>query len=167
MGVLGAGGGLACAAGGTLLLARTLPADSLPPHAVIALSPAVLAFAVAVATLAAIVATLAPGWRLGRVAAAGALQPTRTVAGSRASSRARAMLVGVEVTLAFVLAAAAMLFARTLVHLQHVDLGLMPDRLVATSVSLDGANQSSAEARTAFFTSLTSERSRRCQACPR
>jgi putative ABC transport system permease protein len=156
VGVLGAGFGLACSAGGTLLLARTLPADSLPPHAEIALSPAVLAFAVVIATLAATVATLAPGWRLGRVSAAGALQPTRTVAGSRASSRARSMLVGMEVTLAFVLAVAAMLFARTLVHLQHVELGLTPDRLVATSVSLDGANQSTAEARTAFFTSLTS-----------
>ncbi len=129
VGALGAGGGVACAVGGTMLLARTLPPDSLPPHAVIAVSPSVLAFAVTVATLAAVVATVAPSWRLCRAATAGTLQSTRTVAGSRASSRARAMLVGAEVTLAFVLAAAAMLFARTLVHLQHVDLGLMPDRL--------------------------------------
>ncbi len=64
------------------------------------------------------------------------------------------MLVGAEVTLAFVLAAAAILFARTVVHLQHVDLGLVPDRLVAISVSLDGANQRSADARTAFYAAL-------------
>ena len=147
----GACGGVACAAAGTALLARTLPPDSLPPHAAIAVSPAVLAFAVGVATLAAVAATLGPGWRMGRAAAAGALQPTRTVAGSAASRRARAVLVGAEVTLAFALAAAAILFARTVVHLQHVDLGLVPDRLVAVSVSLDGASQSSAEARVAFF----------------
>ena len=133
------------------MLARTLPADSLPPHAAIAVSPAVLAFAVAVATLAAVAATLGPGWRLGRAAAAGALQPTRTVAGSRATTSARAVLVGAEVTLAFALAAAAILFARTVVHLQHVDLGLVPERLVAVSVSLDGASQPSAESRVAFF----------------
>ena len=57
-----------------LLLARTLPPDSLPPHAVIALSPAVLAFAVAIATLAAVVghvgARLAAGPRRRRRRAA-------------------------------------------------------------------------------------------------
>jgi predicted permease len=152
--VLGACGGLACAGVGTAALARALPPDSLPPHAVIELSPPVLAFAIAMATLAAVAATVGPGWRLSRTAGAGALQAARTVAGSRATSRTRAMLVGAEVTLAFVLAAVAILFARTVVHLQHVDLGLVPDRLVAISVSLDGANQRSAEARTAFYATL-------------
>lgn len=152
---LGACGGLACAAIGTRVLAHSLPSDSLPPHAAITQSPPVVTFAIGIAMLAAVAATLWPAWRLGRATSAPALQPTRTVAGSRASRRARATLVGVEVMLAFVLAAAAILFARTVAHLQHVDLGLTPDRLVAISVSLDGANQRSADARTAFFGALT------------
>ncbi len=154
VGIAGAVGGVLCAALGTALLARTLPADSLPPYARLEFSPLMVSFAVGVAGLAALVATVIPAWRLARAAPAAALQPSRTVAGSRATRRARSALVGAEVTLAFVLAAAAILFARTVAHLQHVELGFTPDRLGAMSVSLDGALHDTAEARTAFFTAL-------------
>lgn len=154
IGAAGAAGGVACAMAGARLLARLLPPDSLPPHATVQVSPPILLFAIATATLAALAATLVPAWRLTRASAAGALQPTRTVAGSRAARRARTALVGAEVTLAFVLAAAAMLFARTVVHLRHVELNFTPDRLAAISVSLDGALHDTAEARTAYFAAL-------------
>ncbi len=154
VGIAGAAGGVLCAALGTALLARTLPADSLPPYARLEFSPLIVSFAVGVAGLAALIATVIPAWRLARAAPAAALQPSRTVAGSRATRRARSTLVGAEVTLAFVLAAAAILFARTVAHLQHVELGFTPDRLGAMSVSLDGALHDTAEARTAFFTAL-------------
>ena len=131
--VAGAAGGVLCAVLGTALLARTLPADSLPPHARLEFSPLMVSFAVGVAGLAALIATVVPAWRLARSAPAAALQPSRTVAGSRATRRARSALVGAEVTLAFVLAAAAILFARTVAHLQHVELGFTPDRLVPSA----------------------------------
>jgi predicted permease len=150
----GAAGGIACAIAGTGLLARLLPPDSLPPHATLQVSAPILLFAMAAAGLAAMAATIVPAWRLTRASAAGALQPSRTVAGSRAARRARGVLVGAEVTLAFALAAAAMLFARTVVQLQRVELNIEPDRLSAVSVSLDGALHETPDARTAYFSRL-------------
>jgi putative ABC transport system permease protein len=62
--------------------------------------------------------------------------------------------VGVEVTLAFVLAASAILLARTVIDLGRVDLGFDAARVEAVSVSLDGAAASTPEARTLFFEAL-------------
>lgn len=154
---LGAGGGALSAMAGTLLLARVLPADSLPPHADLQVSPAVLGLSLALSALAAVLATALPAWRLTRRSAAGALQPARTATGTPGARRARAVLVGVEVTLAFALAVMAALFARSVANLQRVDLGFVPDRLVAMSVSLDGALHDTPESRTAFFGALAAK----------
>ena len=96
--------------------------------------------------------TLGPGWRLGRAAAAGALQPTRTVAGSRASTpgaRGAGRRGGDPGVCARRRGDAVCAHASCTCSTSTS--GSVPDRLVAVSVSLDGASQPSAEARTAFF----------------
>ena len=150
----GALAGFACALGGVGLLAQTLPPDSLPPHAVLAVPPAALAGAIAIAGASALAATLVTAWTAARHAGATAPAPTRTATANRATTRARRALVAVEVALAFALAATALLFGRTVSNLQHVDPGFDPDGLTAVSVSLDGAGIVTAGARTAFFSEV-------------
>ena len=149
----GAAGGALLALTGTRLLLRLVPADSLPPHAAVSVSAPVVIFAAAVALAASLVATLAPAASIARRLSP-ALGPVRAPVGGPGAGRARRLLVGAEVALAFALAAAALLFARTLSHLERIDPGFEADGVVALSVSLDGAGVESAEARTAFFTSL-------------
>ncbi len=150
----GAVGGFLCAVSGTRVLARMLPPDSLPPHAVIAVPPAALVGAIALSSIAALAATVFTAWTAARQAGDTAIRPARTATASRALSRARRTLVGVEVALAFALAATALLFGRTVSTLEHIDPGFDAEGLTAVSVSLDGAGVSTAEARTAFFTGV-------------
>lgn len=150
---VGAAGAIGLAAGGTRLLLSMLPPDSLPPHAHIGLSAPIVALAVLTAAVMLAISNLLPlVWR--RSAPAAALSGTRGAVGDRSATRVRGLLVGAEVMLAFVLAASALLLARTVGHLQRVDLGFDPAGLQAVSVSLDGATASTPEARTAFFETL-------------
>ena len=109
-------------------------------------------FAIAAAVSLAVSNPLPLVWM--RSATATALSGTRGAVGDRSATRVRGLLVGAEVMLAFVLAASALLLARTVVHLQRVDLGFSPAGVQAISVSLDGAGTSTPEARTAFFDTL-------------
>lgn len=152
IGGVGVAGAIGLAAGGTRLLLSMLPPDSLPPHAHTGLSAPIVALAVLTAAVILAVSNLLPlVWRR---SAPAALSGTRGTVGDRSATRVRGLLVGAEVMLAFVLAASALLLARTVVHLQHVDLGFEPAGLQAVSVSLDGASASTPDARTAFFQTL-------------
>jgi putative ABC transport system permease protein len=153
IGVVGIAGAIGLAAGGTRLLVSMLPPDSLPPHAQIDLSAPIVALAVLTAAGILALSNLLPlAWM--RTAPATALSGTRGAVGDRSATRIRGLLVGAEVMLAFVLAASALLLARTVVHLQRVDLGFEAAGLQAVSVSLDGAIASTPEARSAFFETL-------------
>jgi predicted permease len=153
IGIAGTAGALGLAFGGTRLLVALLPPDSLPPHAQIGLSGSIVAIAVVIAAVILGAASLLP-LRWARSAPAVALSGTRGAVGDRSATRLRGVLVGAEVMLAFVLAASALLLARTVVHLQRVDLGFSPAGVQAISVSLDGAVATTPEARTAFFDTL-------------
>ena len=153
IGIAGTVVALGLAFGGTRLLLSMLPPDSLPPHAQIELSGPIVGLAIVTAGVILAAASLLPlGWI--RSAPAMALSGTRGAVGDRSATRLRGVLVGAEVMLAFVLAASALLLARTVVHLQRVDLGFSPAGVQAISVSLDGAVASTPAARTAFFDTL-------------
>lgn len=149
----GTAGGLLMAAAATGVLLRMLPPDSLPPHTTVGLSARVVGAAVATAVLALAAATVLPR-RWTRGLPGDVLRGTRGATGDRRVTTARGVLVGVEVTLAFVLAASAILLARTVIDLGRVDLGFDAARVEAVSVSLDGAAASTPEARTLFFEAL-------------
>ena len=156
VGLAGAAAGIALAAAGTAALRLVLPLDSLPPHAVIELSPLVLLFAVSAALVTALLASVLPAWRQSGAAPGDVTrESTRALIGARGGSRTRATLVAAEVALTFVLATAAALLGRTLINLQQVDPGFNPDGLVAMSVTLD-VEPGRGDARAAFFTQLAS-----------
>lgn len=153
VGIAGTAAALGLAFGGTRLLVALLPPDSLPPHAQIGMSGTIVGLVIATAAVTLAAASVLPiGWV--RSAPAMALSGTRGAVGDRTATRLRGVLVGAEVMLAFVLAASALLLARTVVHLQRVDLGFSPAGVQAISVSLDGAAAPTPEARTAFFDTL-------------
>jgi putative ABC transport system permease protein len=153
IGVAGTGAGVLLAAGGTRVLIGMLPPESLPPHTSVDLSPAVIAAAVTASLVALVAATLIPH-RWTRGTPADVLRSTRSATGDRRVTQIRGVLVGAEVTLAFVLAASAILLAQSVVHLGRVELGFDPSRVEAISVSLDGATSATPETRTAFFFAL-------------
>ena len=150
LGVAGSVGGASFAWAGLKLLARILPPDALPPHAVLGVSTPMLAFALAASLLSALASALIPAVQMNEGALIAAARDGRAVAGSPAGRRARHALVSAEVALALLLLVAAGLLGRTLLSLRQVHLGFEPAGVVALSVSLQGA-ASDAAARGQFF----------------
>jgi putative ABC transport system permease protein len=136
--VLGAGGGVALAVVVTPALLRLAPA-SLPRIGDIGVNWPVLAFTGGCAALASLVFGLAPAWRaIGRDRARGAAgspwgsAPRHQRSGGLGAqpSRLRALLVVVEVALAFALAVGAGLLVRSYNALSRADLGYRSDSVV-------------------------------------
>ncbi|MBP8274328.1 MAG: ABC transporter permease [Acidobacteria bacterium] len=134
-GVLAAAGsvaGLAIAYGGVQLLIAAAPPQS-PRIADVRLDGVVLLFTAAITIVSALVAGLAPALSASRVTLVSGLREGARE--TRGFSRSRALLVMAEVAAAMTLVVGAGLFVRSLVELQHVDLGFAPDRLLTASVS--------------------------------
>ena len=151
LGVAGSVGGASFAWAGLRLLARVLPPDALPPHAVLDVSTPMLAFALAASLLSGLAAALIPAVQMNEGALITAARDGRAVAGSPAGRRARHALVSAEVALALLLLVAAGLLGRTLLSLRQVHLGFEPAGVVALSVSLQGSASSDAARRGQFF----------------
>ncbi len=151
LGVAGSVGGASFAWAGLRLLARVLPPDALPPHAVLDVSTPMLAFALAASLLSGLATALIPAVQMNEGALITAARDGRAVAGSPAGRRARHALVSAEVALALLLLVAAGLLGRTLLSLRQVHLGFEPAGVVALSVSLQGSSSSDAARRGQFF----------------
>lgn len=119
--LLGGALGLAVAPWALTALLALAPQD-LPRLNEVHLDGAVLAFALSATTLAGILAGVAPALQLTRPQIMDVLK--NGSAGSRKPSRARAVLVTIEIALAFVLSAGAGLMARSLGALLDVPTGL-------------------------------------------
>jgi putative ABC transport system permease protein len=128
--------GLALSVAGVRLLLAIGPAR-LPRAAEIALDPAVVAFDVALALVAGIAVGLVPALHASARGAASGLRGTgRGSTAARGSSRARSILVAVEVGLSLVLLVGAGLLFRTLEELRAVRPGFEPARLLSVQLSL-------------------------------
>ncbi len=92
-----------------------------------------VAFAVAVSIASAVVAGLVPALTASRTALTTALRDGGRE--STGASRLRSAMVIVEVTVALVLAVGAGLLVRSLVSLEHVDLGMRTDHLLTASIT--------------------------------
>ena len=66
-------------------------------------------------------------------------------------ARIREVLVAAEVALSILLLAGAGLLARTLINLEHVDVGFVADRTLAMEISLPDTRYPTADARIAFY----------------
>jgi putative ABC transport system permease protein len=152
IGALGAGGGVLVAWAGTTALGTLLPPDSLPPQAAVAVSFPALLFATAAAILSGVLMTTVSAWQVrDRALTAAVRDGGRSVTASSAGRHTRALLVGTEVAVSFVLIVAAGLLGRTVANLHDIDPGFRPDGVVALSISLDGTAHEKAADRVRFL----------------
>jgi putative ABC transport system permease protein len=114
-----------------------------------------LVSALTVSVIVGIVCGMGPAWAASRVRPGLDLQHSaRTAVGGRRASRARRLLVGVEIALATVLLASAGLLLRSFVNVMAADRGYTVDRVLAIDLSLFGQAYASADARAAFYRTL-------------
>jgi len=123
--------GVALAAATPGLLLRLAP-NALPPFAIPDLDTSVLLFATIVTVLAPLVFGLMPAVSSSR----SERLADRSESTTRHTTAVRDILVACEVGLSVVLIVGAVLLVRSLVHLQHVDPGFAPDRVVTFNVTL-------------------------------
>jgi len=136
-------------------LANVLPIR-LPHAEPIRIDLAVLAFSTIVSVSSGLAFGMAPAWHASHVRPQDALKLSSTGASAnRVQARMRAALVVSEVAVALTLLAGASLLVRSLVRLEHVNLGFRPERLLVadidtTSTAFDGPGPSQT-----FFDQLT------------
>jgi len=128
LGLLGAGAGLAVAAGMVRLLSRyELPGGVAIGALGISLDRGVLGLAVGLALLTAFLFGLAPAWHATREDLLNVIKSGRGERG-RGVSRVRKALVAVQVALCLILLAGSAVFARTLRNSLSADLGYQPEQ---------------------------------------
>ena len=128
---------------------------SIPRLGDVALDARVLAVTAALSLLAGVAAGLLPALQPWQQDATALRTSGLTVAGSRSLMRWRGLLVAAEVAAAFVLAVAAGLLVRSLMHLNRVDLGFETERVLTLNVRLPEARYESQDARFRFFDEVT------------
>jgi putative ABC transport system permease protein len=129
--IVGSSLGIALAMLAPPLLVRAAP-SALPLFATPRVDLPVLLFAIALAIVAPIVFGLTPALSSSR----SDQLAQRAESGSRQTTRARDVLVAIEVTLSVVLLVASTLLVRSLIRLQQVDPGFRPERATAFKVTL-------------------------------
>ncbi len=146
--LLATAGGLAglAVAYGLMHLFRTTAMVDVPRASQIGLDPRVLLFAFGATTVAGVLAGLAPARQLSRLDIQRGLHERTPVASAGARRSRNALVVG-QLALSIVLLAASGLMLRTLDHLNAVDLGFAPERVLTAQV----APRANAEA---FFATL-------------
>jgi putative ABC transport system permease protein len=127
-----------------------IPPHTFLPEVVIAMNPVVLLFAVCVALFTTLLSGLAPA----TYAVRGALCPRMTGSGKGSSaglrqSKLRASLVIAEVALSVLLLLSAGLMMRTMVALNHVDLGFNPANILSANLAFPKGD--TAQQRRLFF----------------
>jgi putative ABC transport system permease protein len=111
----------------------------LPANVTPAIDSRVLAFTALVAAAAGLAFGLAPALKLSRVAPARLMNTGMRGTRSASSSRARQLLVAVEIASAAVLVAGGGLMLRSFQRLSAVDLGFAPERIITLEVApIDG-----------------------------
>jgi len=128
--------------------------DQIPALASVRLDPWVLAFTAGVSLLTGVLFGLAPGWQAaGRSVAPELKDGTRSI-DAPGRERVRRFLVASEIALSVVLLAGAGLLLRSLHHLQSVDPGFKPERLLTFNLTLPMNPYRDVPRRTVFFESL-------------
>jgi putative ABC transport system permease protein len=156
--MLAAGGaalGIALAYGGVRALAASIPEDSIPHEAEIALNPPVLLFSLAAAIVTALIFGLAPALQLSRRNIVEPLKDSgRGVSGGFRRGRLRNALVIVELALSLVLLTGAGLMIRTFAALQQTDLGFNPSNILVARLPFPHGQYKTAAEKQHFFGQL-------------
>ncbi|MDF2774389.1 MAG: permease [Geminicoccaceae bacterium] len=151
---LGAGLGVALAAGGVWLVRHTAPV-ALPRVGETRLDPVVLAFALGVGMLAALIAGLLPALQARSVTPGIELRDGgRSATSGPGRLRWRQTLVAIEVALAVVLVVGAGLMIRSVTNLFAIDAGIRPDGVLTMRLSTPAAWYPDSQRVTAFHDEL-------------
>jgi putative ABC transport system permease protein len=160
LGLLGGSIGLFISVWAIEALARGIPEDFskfIPGWNRLGLNLNVLIFTFLVSMLAGMVAALAPIWHSSRTNLNEALKSGgRGDAGRAGHSRLRSILVVSEVALSLVLLISAGLMVRSFIAMQHADLGIKPENVLAMQVSLPRESYEDKNKRLNFYQQLLS-----------
>ncbi len=152
--VLGGLAGLALAYWGVKTL-LPLASEALPRADEVTFDATLFVFALALALVTVMVFGLAPALRFSGAKLEGSLREhPRTVTRGARDGRVRDLLVMSQVALAILLLVGAGLFMRSLVKLQHLDLGIRHKGVMTFEVHLGGPRYSVPAARIAFHQNL-------------
>jgi predicted permease len=118
-------------------LLRSLATRVTPRASEITIDPTVLAFAFAVSVVVGLAAAVVPMRRRGLSLSDALRAGSTTATATRGDGRARGILVGAQVGIAFLLLVGAGLMVRSLVKLQRVDGGYATSNVLSARVDLD------------------------------
>jgi putative ABC transport system permease protein len=128
--------------------------DQIPALESVRLDPWVLAFTAVVSLLTGVLFGLAPGWQAAGRSVAPELKDGARSIDAPGRERVRRFLVASEIALSVVLLAGAGLLLRSLHHLQSVDPGFQPERLLTFNLTLPMNPYRDIPRRTLFFESV-------------
>jgi putative ABC transport system permease protein len=150
--VLALAGGAAGVALAALLLRVAMPLlpVDVPFTAEIMLNARVLAFALIVAVAASALIGVLPALRLSSGSAAAALRAA-TRGASTGHAGVRRLIVGAEVAMTIVLLCGSVLLFKSLMHLQHVDIGARIANVVSASIDIARDSYPTPEQAAAFY----------------
>jgi putative ABC transport system permease protein len=137
---------------GLRVLVGLIPPDTIPTETAITLSPAAIWFAIGVTVLTTLLCGLSPA-----IHSVGGEFHVRLAAGGKGTSsgltqgRWRAGLVIAEVALSIVLLISSGLMVRTLVALEHVNIGFDPTKVLYAQLSLPEGRYETASQQKVFF----------------
>jgi predicted permease len=153
--VLGGGVGLFLTYAGIRLIQAGLKFNEAVQAVPVRLDTNVLVFAMAVSLVSALLSSMAPALRASRASIGADLNSEgRTASGGRSQNRLRAVLVGGEIALAFILLIGSALLIRGVYVLDHEPLGFRHDHLLTSGVTLDQARYSDSSRQIQFVRSL-------------
>jgi predicted permease len=137
---------------GLKAIVAVIPADTVPPEAVITLSPMALLFSLGATILTTLICGLAPVLHALRVDTQIALTTTgKGVSAGFRHGRLRSALVIAEVALSIVLSIASGLILQTLFALQNVNLGFNPSKVVYADIAWPEGRYDSAQQKHFLF----------------
>ena len=149
---LGCLAGSLFAYGGIKGVLAALPPDLIPAETVITLNARVLLFSVGVTAVTTLLCGLAPAFHSVRGELHNRLKDTgKGTQGAFRHGKFRSGLVVSQVALSIVLLVGAGLMMRSLLALQHVDLGLTPDHILVARTPLPKGRYEKAEQKALFF----------------
>ncbi len=137
------------------LILSIVPPDTIPDEAEVSLNWPVLFFALVISLAAAFLFGLAPAFQAGRSNMAGALKAGgRGLSGLFGETRLRSIFVVAEVALAMVLLVSASLVIRTLLHLERVQVGAQPEKILTMTIPLSDRRYPTIQSRDNFLLHL-------------
>jgi len=153
--LLGGGVGVLLTFAGIRLLRAGMSFNEAVQAVPIVLDTNVLLFAIAVSLLSALLFSMAPALKASRRSIGADLNSEgRTASGGRTQNRLRAVLVGGEIALAFVLLIGSCLLIRAVYVMDHQTLGFRHDHVLTAGVNLDQARYSDSSRQIQFVRSL-------------